>query len=139
MTKLGAGILICTTSLAACAHRPEVEAMRLPTSAEVEQYLASHWTPDYSWRLGNFVGTPTTGSQFQSVKDVICSYYYLATVAQCTFVVAASQVDGTVVSHGLYDQFERAEDGSLRETLLIVETPAPRCTSWRPLANRSGC
>jgi len=138
-TKLGAGFLFCILPLAACAHRPEVAAMRLPSSAEVADYVASNWTQVYADRFGRFVGTSTTGSQFQSVKDLDCSYYYLPTIAQCTFLVTASLTDGTVVTHSLYMQFDRADDSSLRETLLIVETPVHRCTSWRPLASQENC
>jgi hypothetical protein len=114
--------VFCAVSLAACAHRPEVKAMSLPSSAEVYQYVASQWTSVFSGRFARFVGLSTAGSQLVTVNNVDCGYYLSdGSISQCSFLVAARLANGNVVTRGMYDQFVRADDGALRETLVIID------------------
>ena len=93
--------------------------MVLPAEAEIAGYVGAHWAAKFSWRFSRFAGREGRPSEFLSVQNPHCDLTWGNNVAVCSYYVVAKFSDGEIVTRQLWSQFERANDGSLTEVLII--------------------
>lgn len=118
MAKLTPGAACSAVLLTACAH-PNDARLMMPTTTEISGYVAEHWTADFNARFSRFAGQPGQSSELVSVSNARCQPSFGGEIAECYYVVTALFSGGEGVTRELWSQFERNDDGSLNEVLIV--------------------
>jgi hypothetical protein len=118
-----AAILLGLTMLTACAGnaRPS-EPDRLPTAAEVEQYVGKAWDSEYGGRFARFASRPDERPILISVSTVSCRYYIVT--PECSFDVVARFASEEPQHRQLSDTFGW-EKGELQSVMVFYEERRP--------------
>jgi hypothetical protein len=99
----------------------------LPSPAEVETYVRSHW-PDFEDRIWTPPLPAAERSELTGVRDVACAYAFAT--PSCAFTVTARRASGAEASARLRTEFARDERGRLAAEV-IATGPDPACSRRR--------
>lgn len=118
-----AAILLGLTMLTACAGgaRPSEQAQapdRLPTSAEVEEYVGKAWDSIYARRFAAFASRPNETPALISVSTASCGYEIVT--PECSFDVVARFPSEEPQHRQLIDTFGW-EKGELESVMVFYE------------------